>query len=125
MNCQYCNNPVPPQVSNCPSCGAPVPQQNNPSPDRPVPPPPGVNNPVQQAKNPTLAALLSCLVPGLGQLYNGQTTKGIVIILANIALGVITGGVSAVAILIVAIIDALKIAEKINRGATVGEWEFF
>jgi hypothetical protein len=29
-------------------------------------------------KNPVVAALLSLLIPGLGQLYNGEVVKGIV-----------------------------------------------
>lgn len=34
--------------------------------------------PDREDKNPVVAALLSLLIPGLGQLYNGEVTKGIV-----------------------------------------------
>ena len=34
--------------------------------------------PVREEKNPVVASLLSLLIPGLGQLYNGETVKAIV-----------------------------------------------
>lgn len=37
-------------------------------------------------KNPTLALLLSCVVPGLGQVYNAERNKGIVLLFACICL---------------------------------------
>ncbi|MBE6406057.1 MAG: hypothetical protein E7040_08555 [Lentisphaerae bacterium] len=71
------------------------------------------------------AQILACLIPGLGQIYNGQVVKGIVIILANIILASATFGISGIVILILAVIDAGNIAKKLNEGRTVGEWEFF
>jgi hypothetical protein len=42
-----------------------------------------------------------------------------------VAIASATVGFGSLAVLLVAIIDAGKIAEKINAGKTVGEWEFF
>lgn len=36
------------------------------------------DSPRREEKSPVVAALLSLLIPGLGQLYNGEVTKGIV-----------------------------------------------
>ena len=35
-------------------------------------------------KNPTIAVLLSLFVPGLGQIYGGQSTRGAAILVATI-----------------------------------------
>ena len=37
-----------------------------------------------QIKNPGLAAVLSFLIPGLGQIYNGEVGKGILIIIVQV-----------------------------------------
>lgn len=122
MKCQYCDNPVPDNVNNCPSCGAPVErvQKSSVQPQRPAgqqPQRPAV------VKNPTVAVLLSCLVVGLGQMYNGQIVKGIVLLGVSIGVCVIFPYLSCVC-WVVAMIDAYKIANKLNDGKTVGEWEF-
>lgn len=72
-------------------------------------------------KKPLIALLLSLIVPGLGQIYNAQRTKGIVIIVACLAFGLgfflLSGltGISAVLALfllwISAIFDAYKTAK--------------
>ena len=72
-----------------------------------------------QPKNPALAAILSFLISGLGQIYNGEVVKGVVIIavqvvnalLAMIIIGIFTG----IAVWIWSIYDAYKTAEKINQ----------
>ena len=56
MNCPYCDNPVPPNVSQCPSCGAQVrqeyqqqyPPQYQYPPQQPQQPPPQYQYPPQQ-----------------------------------------------------------------------------
>ncbi len=70
-------------------------------------------------KNPGLAAVLSIFYMGLGQIYNGQISKGIAfiviysisILLMMIVLGIITTPI----LFIYGIWDAYKSAEKINR----------
>jgi TM2 domain-containing membrane protein YozV len=41
-------------------------------------------------RNPLLAAVLSLIVAGLGQIYNGQVTKGVVFIIIQLINGALT-----------------------------------
>lgn len=72
-------------------------------------------------KNPTLAAILSFLINGLGQIYNGEIAKGIIIIVVqiiNVALmSIIIGFVTAPIVFIWSIYDAYKVAQRINEEA--------
>lgn len=76
-------------------------------------------------KNPALAGILSFLIVGLGQIYNGQVAKGLALMGAVIALGVLTLCVGSLVVWVVAIVDAIKIAQKLEQGQSVGEWEWF
>ncbi|MEM7132686.1 MAG: zinc ribbon domain-containing protein [Chloroflexota bacterium] len=75
-------------------------------------------NQMQQEKNPTLAAILSFLINGLGQVYNGQVGKGLFIIgvqiinwlLTSIIIGFITGPI----VFIWSVYDAYAVANRIN-----------
>jgi WD40 repeat protein len=69
------------------------------------------------AKNPTVAGLLSFFIPGAGQIYNGQIAKGLLILLLLPCLSII--------IWIIGIIDAVMIAQKLQRGQSVDKWEWF
>ena len=102
-----------------------------------------------QKKSSTLAVVLSFIWCGLGQIYNGQTIKGIVLMIlfpicgalfcigifgAWLVLGTITTGSPALIILILGLafgittlvlwihgmIDAYKTAEKINKEQNQG-----
>ena len=74
-------------------------------------------------KNPALAAILSFLINGLGQIYNGEVGKGLLIIgvqivnafLTLILIGFITGPI----VFIWSIYDAYKTAERINAEAAM------
>jgi TM2 domain-containing membrane protein YozV len=76
---------------------------------------------VTQPKNPTLAAILSFLINGLGQIYNGEIGKGILILviqvinlfLTTIFIGFITGPI----VFIWSVYDAYKVAERLNQQA--------
>ena len=80
--------------------------------------------------NPWIALLLSALLPGLGQIYNREIAKGLVIFGCGLSLGVLTGWVSgfnkvtpALALLLLwvsAAVDAHKMAKTAGQGA-----EFF
>ena len=81
-------------------------------------------------KSAKKATILSCLCVGVGQMYLGQVTKGIVILVSAIILNLVTMGITGIAIggipiWIIAMIDANKIGKKIEAGQSVGEWEFF
>lgn len=70
-------------------------------------------------KNPGAAAVLSFLITGMGQIYNGQIVKGIcfvVLQLINLALmSVLIGYVTFFLLWVYAIYDAYRNAERINR----------
>jgi TM2 domain-containing membrane protein YozV len=44
----------------------------------------------QTVRNPLLAAILSLVVAGLGQIYNGQVTKGVIFIVVQLINGALT-----------------------------------
>ena len=56
-------------------------------------------------RRPELAAVLSAVIPGLGQAYNGQSAKGLLIAATSWTLLPWVAGV----------VDALRMAERINR----------
>jgi TM2 domain-containing membrane protein YozV len=41
----------------------------------------------KHARNPILAAVLSLVVPGLGQIYSGKSERGVAILVAGIIVG--------------------------------------
>ncbi len=73
---------------------------------------------IQQPKNSTLAAILSFLIPGLGQIYNGEVGKGIMIIVVQIVnaflMMIVIGFFTGLAVMVWAMYDAYKTAERIN-----------
>lgn len=74
----------------------------------------------QPYKNPAIAAVLSALIVGLGQIYNGQLGKGIgFIVLYLISLAsimVLIGFVLVPIVWIYGIYDAHKTAKEMNAG---------
>ena len=69
-------------------------------------------------KSPSLALILSLLIPGVGQMYNGEVGKGFFLLLIYlfsyvcIAIGI--GVVMVPAVWIWGMIDAYKVAQQIN-----------
>ncbi|MCK0472483.1 hypothetical protein [Halalkalibacter sp. APA_J-10(15)] len=74
---------------------------------------------MQPLKNPGLAAVLSALWCGLGQIYNGQIGKGIIFIIIQAINGllmfVLIGFITAPLMWIWGMIDAYRVAERLNR----------
>ena len=110
---------MPKNLKFCPECGSPTsnaPQTNN-----------TVNNTgnsvVNTDKDPVLAAILSFLIIGLGQIYLGLTKKGIILFLAAIISGVLMliliGFILWLLIWVYAIYDAYKSAQKMQNGIAV------
>lgn len=64
-----------------------------------------------QGKSPILAAVLSGLIVGLGQLYNGDFLKGIVMFVMAVVLFVPTAGISYFPMCFWSIIDAYQVAK--------------
>ena len=73
-------------------------------------------------KSPGLAAVLSFFICGLGQIYNGQILKGLVLVVAYLIswlmMWILIGFITTPILWIWGIVDAYSKAQKIN--ATVG-----
>ncbi|KPK04852.1 MAG: hypothetical protein AMJ56_16725 [Anaerolineae bacterium SG8_19] len=79
--------------------------------------------PSDPPKNAILAAILSLLLlGGVGQIYLGQTKKGVILIVATLILSCIGIGVL---IPIVGAIDAYMMADKLQKGETIGDMQWF
>ncbi len=70
-------------------------------------------------KDARLALILSLIFPGLGQIYNGQTDKGVLFLLAGAAscamiLLFLIGLAAGSAVWVWSMVDAYKTAEKLN-----------
>jgi TM2 domain-containing membrane protein YozV len=76
---------------------------------------------LHSAKSPGLAAVLSFLWCGLGQIYNGQIGKGIAFLVAYlfslILIIAILGIITTPILWIWGIVDAYNTAERLNREA--------
>ena len=76
------------------------------------------NTTVQPAKNPGIAAVASFFYAGLGQIYNGEIGKGILLIIVQtinvFLMFLIIGFFTFPIVWIYGIYDAYKTAEKIN-----------
>ena len=104
--CQNCGKEIDIKAEICPHCGVRV-----------------ANAPYSEEKNVLLAAILSFLFPGLGQLYLGLSKKGISFILAYIVSWILViiliGFILAPIVWIWSLVDAIKSTEAINRGEFV------
>lgn len=69
-------------------------------------------------KSAGLAAVLSLILPGLGQIYNGQILKGIILIIIDAINGalmfVLIGFITWPITVLYAVYDAYKTADRIN-----------
>ena len=78
--------------------------------------------------SPRMAGAVSFVVPGIGQILNGQIAKGVLLLLLTYVVIVVIGmhplGLVALAARGIAAIDAARIAEQRRKGAAVrdGEW---
>jgi len=75
-------------------------------------------------KNAGLAAVLSFLIIGVGQIYNGQVGKGITMLVVAIILAItIIGLIGTLIIWIYGIVDAYQIFLNIHRLKAVVCWK--
>ncbi len=61
-------------------------------------------------RNPTIAVILSILIVGVGQFYNGDNKKGAIMLGAAVVAGALTVGVGWFAVAIWSAIDAYQVA---------------
>lgn len=79
--------------------------------------------PSDPPKNPIIAAVLSVLLlGGVGQMYLGQMKKGIIIIVATLILSCVGIGVI---IPILGAVDAYMLADKLQKGESIGDMQWF
>jgi len=79
--------------------------------------------PSDPPKNAILAAILSLILfGGVGQLYLGQNKKGIILIVGTIVLSCVGVGFL---IPFLGAIDAYMIADKLTKGESVGDMQWF
>jgi TM2 domain-containing membrane protein YozV len=71
-------------------------------------------------KEPVLSLILSFLLPGVGQVYNGQVRKGLIMLVVYILLWWTC--IVTLVLWIYGMYDGYTTAERINRGETVGDW---
>ena len=112
--CPSCGTELGSNVKFCPYCGLDLAQSTvNPKPMQTV----------VEKKTPILSVLLSFLFPGLGQFYNGQSTKGlyfiILAIVSWILFIILIGMVLYLLVWLWSIFDAYQSAEAINKGEEI------
>jgi TM2 domain-containing membrane protein YozV len=101
--CQHCGAVIPREAEVCPKCGRRV-----------------LYARTSEPKSPGIAAVLSFLFTGLGQIYNGQIEKGIMFVIIGIicifTVVVLIGFILYPAFWIYNIYDAYRSAKLINAG---------
>lgn len=110
--CPYCGVQIDYKYTTCPSCGKPQPKMEGITPIH-----------VVQRKNPALAAALSLLITGAGQIYLGRVGRGILFLGTVLLLGFLLEGILTfdelmivgVAFSIISAWDAYNIAKRINE----------
>lgn len=108
--CSNCGFEMDSGIRFCPNCGT------SPTGEKPVKA--NFNPTVRSHKNPTIAAILSFLIVGLGQIYLGLTKKGIILfvvaVISLMCLAFIFGGILFFIIWGYGIYDAYNSAEKMK-----------
>jgi TM2 domain-containing membrane protein YozV len=66
-------------------------------------------------KNPILAAVLSAVIVGVGQFYNGDFKKGAAMLAGAVILGALTAGVLWLALAIWSAVDAYQVANGTGK----------
>ena len=106
--CLNCGTEINEKSKTCPECGViqPINGDNQVNKNK---------KPLYKKKSPGLAVIYSILILGVGQVYNGQKLKGLLIFLAGVTLALLGLGVLTLIILLYAVIDAYNTAKKINK----------
>jgi TM2 domain-containing membrane protein YozV len=76
-NCPDCKKEVSVRAATCPNCGCPIKKEINKQPDI---------TEIKKDWSPGIAAVLSLIIPGAGQMYKGQVGTGIIWLL-SVAVG--------------------------------------
>jgi TM2 domain-containing membrane protein YozV len=81
---------------------------------------------VSQQKSPALAALLSFLLVGMGQVYLGQVEKGLclLVLVLLFVMNSVPGPLGLV-LLLLNVLDAFLMGRKVKNGRQIRKWQFF
>jgi TM2 domain-containing membrane protein YozV len=110
--CSNCGKAIPAESSKfCDNCGAKI---ANPNLDEQIDQQESISN-AKEEKNPYLALLCSFFIPGLGQVYNGSTAKGIGFFFGTV-IGAFFLIIPGLIIWIIGMFDAYSEAKKMNTG---------
>ena len=131
MFCSGCGRQMDAAQQFCPGCGLknPAPQPTSMVATAGTGVAPAQQIPAQQVivvteKSPGLAAVLSFFWAGLGQIYNGEITKGIVMMVAYVVscilMAAAIGFITTPILWIYGMVDAYKTAEKLNASLRTG-----
>jgi TM2 domain-containing membrane protein YozV len=113
--CTNCGSEIDEKAEICPDCGV---RQVDPGAYQET----STHQVKYQEKNPVLALILSLIIVGLGQVYNGQTVKGIIFFLVAVIIGLTgIGIIISFIIWLYAMYDAYNTAQRINNGEVVGD----
>ena len=104
----------------CRACGVPLAGTGSPAPHRGTmrgagEHPPRIANRHPTGKNPVVAAILSAVIVGVGQFYNGDTKKGVAMLVGAVILGAATAGVLWLALAIWSAFDAYRVASGTGK----------
>jgi TM2 domain-containing membrane protein YozV len=116
MFCPKCGSQVDPAQGFCSKCGTRITSQAV------IAAPGGPGGPqvvlVKTQKNPGVAAVLSFFWSGLGQIYNGEIGKGILLLILYVVscllIWVVIGIITTPILWIYGMVDAYKTAERLN-----------
>lgn len=131
MFCSGCGRQMDAAQQFCPGCGIknPAPQSTGMVATAGAGVAPAQQIPAQQIivvaeKSPGLAAVLSFFWAGLGQIYNGEITKGIVLMIAYVVscvlIALVVGFITTPILWIYGMVDAYQTAEKFNATLRAG-----
>lgn len=116
MLCPQCGTENPDQNKFCKECGSSLQPSPVQSPDntKSSVQPPNFSQPVNEEKNPFLALICSLIIPGLGQVYDGLTARGIAIFFGTLV-GLVIYIIPGIFVWIFGMYDAYSLANKMNN----------
>ena len=106
--CPDCGKALASETSNfCDNCGAKFTGTSPPEQKEPI-------HPTNEEKNPYLALICSLCIPGLGQVYDGLTARGVAFFFGTL-IGLFIFIIPGVAVWIYGMYDAFSLAKKMNN----------
>ena len=113
--CNGCANPTYPEESECPNCGEML-EVGQPTFRNTI----VASNP---PKDPSMMAALSLIpFPWLGQIFMGQTAKGVTMLIVTVLTSIFLVGLI---LPILAAYDGYRLAQVLKEGKSIGPWHFF